>query len=118
MSDCLDLHVSMLTIAHSIMTKEIPSLKKESAQHAIMQSKTLLSTIDGMLQDSLSGWILDTPHPTALDAHVIVFIARLKDAGRSELVPTLTTDYADRAMVTPAWKDMMQGRQTVPPGGF
>lgn len=83
-----------------------------------MQTKQLLSTIDGMLQVSHSGWLLDTPHPTALDAHITVFVARLKDAGRGELVPVRATEYADRLMETPAWKDMMQGRQTVPPGGF
>jgi hypothetical protein len=27
-------------------------------------------------------------------------------------------DYSGRAMDASAWKDVMQGRETIPPGGF
>jgi hypothetical protein len=107
-----------LTIAQSIVNREIPSLKRESAERAILQSTQLLDEVDDLLQASRSAWILDTPHPTVLDAHLIVFVARLRDAGRGELVPIRVVKYADEAMETSAWKDMMQGRQTIPPGGF
>ena len=108
----------MLTIERSIVTREIPSLKRESAEQAIVQCRDFLSEIDGMLQSSHTDWVLNTPHPTALDAHVIVFIARLRDAGRGELVPARVVDYADKQMDTDAWNGTMQGRGTVPPGGF
>ena len=111
-------YVQILTIERSIVTREISSLKRESAEHAIVQSRDFLDEIDGMLQLSHTDWVLDAPHPTALDAHVIVFVARLRDAGRGELVPARVIDYADKQMDTGAWKELMQGRGTVPPGGF
>jgi hypothetical protein len=110
--------MQVLTIARSIVNREIPSLKRESAERAIVQSAQLLGEVDELLHTSHSGWVLDTPHPTALDAHLIVFVARLRDAGRGELVPNRVVKYADEAIDTSAWKDMMQGRQTIPPGGF
>jgi glutathione S-transferase len=100
------------------VNREIPSLKRESAERAIVQSAQLLGDLDELLRASHSGWVLNTPHPTALDAHLIVFVARLRDGGRGELVPTRVVKYADGAMETSAWKDMMQGRQTIPPDGF
>jgi glutathione S-transferase len=107
-----------LTIARSIVNREIPSLKRESAERAIVRSARLLGDFDELLRASHSGWVLNTPHPTALDAHLIVFVARLRDAGRGELVPARVMEYADRAMNASAWKEVMQGRQTIPPGGF
>ena len=107
-----------LTVACSIVSKEIPSLKRESAERAIVRTKDLLHELGEVLQDSQTDWILNTTHPTALDAHVIVFIARLKDAGRGELVRARIVNYADKQMDTASWKDMMQGRSTIPPGGF
>lgn len=100
------------------MNKEIPSLKRESAERAIEKTTNLLHEISEMLRVSQTDWVLDTTHPTALDAHIIVFVARLKDAGREELVPARIVDYADKQMDTVVWKDMVQGRGTVPPGGF
>jgi hypothetical protein len=47
-----------------------------------------------------------------------VFVARLKDADRGELVPARITDYADKQMDTAVWEAMVQGQGTVPPGGF
>jgi hypothetical protein len=107
-----------LTIARSLVDREIPSLKRENAERAIVQSAQLLAEVDELLQASYSGWVLDTPYPTALDAHLIIVVARLRDAGRGELVPNRVVRYANVAMETSAWKDMMQGRQTIPLGGF
>jgi hypothetical protein len=107
-----------LTIARSLVDREIPSLKCENAERAIVQSAQLLAEVDELLQASYSGWVLDTPYPTALDAHLVIVVARLRDAGRGELVPNRVVRYANVAMETSAWKDMMQGRQTIPLGGF
>jgi hypothetical protein len=108
----------VLTVACSITGKELPSLKRETAEHAIVKTSDLVQEIDKVLKVSQTDWILNTTHPTALDAHVIVFVARLKDAGRGELVPACITDYADKQMDTAVWEAMVQGQGTVPPGGF
>lgn len=100
------------------MSKEIPSLKRESAELAIVKTRDFLHEICEMSQKSQTDWILNTTHPTALDAHIIVFVARLKDASRGELVPACIIDYAEKQMETAVWKEMMQGQSTIPTGGF
>ena len=100
------------------MNKEIPSLKRENAERAIGKTRDLLHDIGEMLQVSETNWILDTAHPTALDAHIIVFVARLEDAGHRELVPARIVDYAHRQMDTVVWKEVVQEHGTVPPGGL
>ena len=107
--------VQPLTVACSIVSKEIPSLKRESAELAIVKTSDFLHEICEMLQKSQTDWILNTTHPTA---HVIVFLARLKDAGRGKLIPARIIDYAEKQMETAVWKEMMQGQSTIPTGGF
>ena len=118
MSDSPQFWVQALTVDCSIVGKEIPSLKRESAERAIVKSRDFLHEIDEMLQASQTAWILNTTYPTALDAHIIVFVARLKDAGRGELIPARVIEYANKQMDTVTWKEMVQGRGTVPPSGF
>jgi hypothetical protein len=117
-SDFQQFWEQVLTVDCSITSREIPSLKRESAERAIVQTKDILQEIGKMLQESQTDWILDTPHPTALDAHFIVFVARLKDAGRGELVPARINDYAVKQMDTAVWRAIVQEQGTVPPGGF
>lgn len=87
------------------MSKEIPSLKRESAECAILKTIDLLHEIGERLQVSQTDWILNTTHPTALDAHIVVFVARLKDAGRGELIPARIIDYAEKQMDTAVERD-------------
>ena len=65
-----------------------------------------------------SGWVFGTEHPTAFDTHLVVFIARIRDAGRGELIPSRVMEYLQMAMEGDEWKEMMQGQRTVPEGGF
>lgn len=100
------------------MSQEIPAIRRESVEYAILQTTEFLGKIDHLLQDSRSSWVLGTAQPTALDAHLICFVARLKDVARESLVPEGVLKYAERAMDGVEWKEIMDGRQTVPPAGF
>lgn len=51
--------------------------------------------------------------PTALDAHIITFIARLYDADRKRLVPERLQRYGERAMQRREWQSVMDGRPTL-----
>jgi hypothetical protein len=67
-----------------------------------------------MLQQSQTEWLLSTEHPTAIDAHTIVFLARLIDIHRDDLIPAKLRTYAENAMKLPEWETVMQGRRTMP----
>ncbi|KAF2102972.1 hypothetical protein NA57DRAFT_63700 [Rhizodiscina lignyota] len=59
-------------------------------------------------------WMLGLPQPSALDAHLVTFIARLEDAGRTNLVPPRLSTYCADARETEEWRRIMQGRKTAP----
>lgn len=66
------------------------------------------------LTNGASGpWLLGLPHASALDAHLITFIARMRDVGRGEIVPEALGRYVDAAMEQDAWRDMMEERKTM-----
>lgn len=49
----------------------------------------------------------------ALDAHLVVFIARMRDVDSFELIPQRLAQYADTAMESAEWKQVMGGRRTM-----
>ena len=53
--------------------------------------------------------------PTALDAHLVVFIARMLDIGRTDIMPSGLRQYASVLMAGDEWKDVMKGRSTLAP---
>jgi hypothetical protein len=68
----------------------------------------------GILSNSASGpWLLGLTQPSALDAHLITFIARMRDVGREEIVPEVLGKYVDAAMEQDEWRGVMHGRKTM-----
>jgi hypothetical protein len=57
-------------------------------------------------------WLFNLQHPTALDAHLVVFIRRMCDVGRDALIPEALRSYAERATLTPEWAKVMEGRRS------
>ncbi|KAL5342077.1 hypothetical protein BJX70DRAFT_386235 [Aspergillus crustosus] len=51
--------------------------------------------------------------PTVLDAHVVPFIARLRDISLEELVPEELRGYADTILAARDWREVMGQRATV-----
>ena len=74
---------------------------KETCEQHILHAK------DGDL------WIFGKA-PTALDAQMVVFVERLLDAHRHDLVPAFALDCSQRAIATPEWENVMQRRRTLP----
>lgn len=58
-------------------------------------------------------WLFGFSHPTALDVHLAVFIARMLDVGRDDIIPEKLKEYGARIMQTKEWNDVMQGRKTM-----
>jgi hypothetical protein len=58
-------------------------------------------------------WLFGLQQATALDAHLIVFIARMRDVGKAAIIPEELGAYADRAMAEIEWQDVMKGRKTM-----
>ena len=77
------------------------------------RAKRLLSKLDALVIDSKSQWLFGE-QPSALDAHLIPFVARMRDVGRASLIPPALGAYADRAIRGEEWTKLMAGRTTLP----
>lgn len=84
------------------------------------RATALMHEIDALLPekgiDGQAGpWLFGLQQPTALDAHLIVFIARMRDVNRLELIPDKLQRYAEEATRTVEWKQVMFTRRTMAP---
>lgn len=81
------------------------------------QARTYLSKISELLskhQTTSQSWIFGADvGPTALDAHTVVFIARLLDAKREYLIPENVLKYGKWARKGKEWMAVNEGRPTL-----
>ena len=96
----------------------VPEAMSERARKHLSEYESILpnqqSVYNDGEKDGTSGpWLFGLANPSALDAHLIVFVARMRDIGRSNIVPNAVSDYVDRAMRQPKWQTMMEGRKTM-----
>jgi hypothetical protein len=90
----------------------VPEAMSERARLLMEEFQSLLP--GAILSNSTSGpWLFGLTQPSALDAHLIIFIARMRDVGREEIVPEALGRYVDKAMERDEWRDLMQGRKTM-----
>jgi glutathione S-transferase len=73
----------------------------------------LASVVDIMSGEN-GGWLFGE-NPTALDAHLVPFLARMTDVGRTSLLPLKLREYAAWATQRHEWKRMMNGMSTMAP---
>ncbi|KAI1614873.1 hypothetical protein EDD37DRAFT_404837 [Exophiala viscosa] len=87
----------------------VPSETAKNEKHA----RELLASLENCLGRP-DQWIYGS-QPTALDAHLVVFMARMSDVGRDQLIPEKLKQYGAWAMQSPEWIKMMDGRKTMIP---
>lgn len=92
-----------------VLAKEVVAVEESKACSFLSQIETLLAGSE----ESGSPWIFGTEDPTALDAHVVPFVARLIDVGRHWMLQDRVRAFAEHAFDADAWKEVMQGRKTV-----
>ncbi|KAK4945197.1 hypothetical protein LTR10_015623 [Elasticomyces elasticus] len=89
------------------------ALEPEAAQRNRAAALDLMTTLAGHLSGR-GPWLFGYDHPSALDAHLVVFIARMQDVGQDELIPDALKAYARTACATPEYMTIMDGRRTIP----
>ena len=93
----------------------VHALEPDAVRLAEQQATGLFSKVS--TQRAMHGiegspWIFGT-QPTALDAHVTVFVARLIDAGRQDLVLEDSFNATKQVVAMPEWQNVMKGRRTI-----
>lgn len=76
------------------------------------QAREFLQKIEAMVSDNPTQWIFGG-EATALDAHLVVFLARMTDVKREALLPDQVKRYRDWAFRSPGWQRLMEGRTTM-----
>ena len=92
------------------LTPQIIQQEEEKAQ-------TLLSKLTAAREHTMRGsgtvWIHDTRCPTALDAHVIPFLARLNDVGRADMVGDTLKSYLSSFMNSEMSRELFGDENTM-----
>ncbi|KAK4498027.1 hypothetical protein PRZ48_010683 [Zasmidium cellare] len=89
----------------------VGGLKTETVEEMVERTRELLDKMSNLLPAG-SKWLFGLEHPTALDAHLVPFLVRLKDFKRENLIPANLVQYVAEAEKTTEWRDVMGGRST------
>ncbi|KAI9707886.1 MAG: hypothetical protein M1820_004492 [Bogoriella megaspora] len=89
-----------------IVTKEKLAALEKSTMDFLSECRVVMRRNSGP-------WIYGRM-PTALDAHLIPFLQRMKDAGHFDYFHDDLGGYLDAGTNTPEWNSVMRGRKTLP----
>lgn len=118
------MNIESLAIRHSFQLTErlrshektlVHALEPDAIQLAEQQTRQFFSKVENERQLYAKEGSLWTygGNPTALDAHMAVFIARLMDVKRLDLVPPHMAKLVKDFRSTTEWHNVMQGRPTL-----
>jgi glutathione S-transferase len=94
----------------SVEKHRIGGIEPSQVDEEVQQAQSIMSKLASLLIEGQGPW-LHGHSATALDAHVIMFLARLQDAGRANLMPIRR--YLAMVMETWEWQDLMAGNRTI-----
>ena len=100
----------------SIQNKKLDPLQPENVKANEEKAIALMKEFDENIKNHSTGLCFGFDTPSALDAHLLVFIARMMDKGRDDIVSAGLKHYAAQLMASDEWKDVMQGQSTLAPG--
>ena len=95
-----------------IQSEKVDALAPEYVQSMVEQASQLMEDMQSYLPDH-ARWLFGLSEPSALDAHLITFIARMRDVGRDEIIPARLQAYAEAAQKTPEWNSVVVGGTTM-----
>ncbi|KAF2171452.1 hypothetical protein M409DRAFT_18569 [Zasmidium cellare ATCC 36951] len=93
-------------------SEKASALTPEATKKNEEYTKELVAKLESLLQTSRTSWLFDLERPSALDAHLVVFIARMLDIGRGDVIPAALRAFAEKAMSGSEWQQVMQDRST------
>lgn len=100
-----------MTDRFSTVTEKVQGIQHNSVQSNEERARNLFASLESLLGST--SWFFGLERPTALDAHAIVLIERLRDVGRIRLVPTKLLDYAEIAFKAFPFESVTEGRRTM-----
>jgi hypothetical protein len=103
-----------LTCPRSMEEVRVHAIEPDSVEQNRQKTIALMNKLEPHLSTSRSGYLFGVERACALDAHLVVFIARMLDIGRMDIVPETFQTYARKAMKGQEWM-AVQGAGTTKP---
>ena len=97
----------------SVQNEKVNGVTLEEIDSQKYNAYEFLQKIAELYEPDKGPWLWGRSSPSALDVHVAVFLGRLHDVGRAELVPEKLVPFYDMAKETKEWNDVYQGRKTM-----
>lgn len=89
-------------------------MELETIREMEHRAKVILDRLAGTLPDDPQGsWMFGLQGPSALDAHTIVFVERMRDVGRLGLLPERLNAWSQKATEQEPWRSVTNGRRTM-----
>lgn len=107
---------------HIRLNIRVGRMTTETLNEAIDRTKTFLPKVQALMEKrngTTQAAYIFGQHPTVLDAHVLVFLCRLCDIRRTELIPDALLEWVEGFRQGEAWKSVMEsvpGGKTLPTG--
>lgn len=89
-------------------SEKVQGVEENTTTSNEKKATQLMDVLRGHLSEE-GPWLFGLRTPSALDAHVLPFIARMRDIGRYSLVPPTLRSYAERGWESPKYKATMEG---------
>jgi hypothetical protein len=102
---------SLKANSRSTIEEKFQGVRLENVRINEERARRLFLKLDSILHGT--PWLFASRTPTALDAHAVILIGRLKDVGRTALIPERLLAYAEAAFETPVLQSVMEGRRTM-----
>ncbi len=99
---------------HSIDHAKVCGITQTMVQQAAQQTESLLSELSPLIHPDKGPWLFGLDEPTVLDTHLIPFLARLSDIGRTGLIPESLKKYAEVATSTGEFRSSSVNGRTFP----
>ncbi len=96
-----------------MQNEKVNGVTADEIETQITNTKAFLNKVAKFYEPSNGTWLWGRITPTALDIHVAVFLARLEDVGRGELVPNELALFHEAVSKTTKWAEVYQGRSTM-----
>lgn len=89
-------------------------LAPENIPEHLVQTRQICAKVATLKEQHNAKYVFG-PQPTALDAHMLVFLRRIKDSGFDEHVPQTLREWSEELSKEEIWMTVVPGRKTLPP---
>ncbi|KAG4442870.1 hypothetical protein IFR05_001666 [Cadophora sp. M221] len=96
-----------------VQNEKVSGVTETEIEAQIGNARAFLEKVAGLYEPKNGPWLWGRTSPTALDAHLAVFVARLYDVGREVLAPENLVPFRTRVIETEEWEAVYQGRSTM-----